>query len=161
MSAKQNQPGAEGATSEFVTVTIAGQLFGLPIMRVHDVFMPDSLTRVPLAPPDVAGVLNLRGRIVTAISMRRRLGLPAAGEGTVMAVGVDYKGEAYGLVIDAVGEVLRLPDAAREANPANLDPVWAQISAGIYRLEGRLMVILDVDRVLDPQTRGKLVAQAA
>ena len=62
---------------EYVTVTIGDQLFGLPISRVQDVFIPDRLTRVPLAPPEVAGVLNLRGRIVTAIDMRRRLGLPA------------------------------------------------------------------------------------
>ena len=64
--------------TEYVTVTIGGQLFGLPISRVQDVFMPDRLTRVPLAPPEIAGVLNLRGRIVTAIDMRRRLGLPRA-----------------------------------------------------------------------------------
>ena len=61
---------------EYVTAMIGGQLFGLPISRVQDVFMPDRMTRVPLAPPEIAGVLNLRGRIVTAIDMRRRLGLP-------------------------------------------------------------------------------------
>ena len=61
---------------EYVTVVIGDQLFGLPISRVQDVFMPDRLTRVPLAPPEIAGVLNLRGRIVTTIDMRRRLGLP-------------------------------------------------------------------------------------
>ena len=57
---------------------IAGQLFGLPILRVQDVFMPERVTRVPLAPPEIAGVLNLRGRIVTLIDMRCRLGLPRA-----------------------------------------------------------------------------------
>ena len=63
--------------TEYVTVTIGDQLFGLPISRVQDVFVPDRLTRVPLAPPEIAGMLNLRGRIVTAIDMRRRLGLGA------------------------------------------------------------------------------------
>src|ERR1051326_8818596 len=62
--------------TEYVTVMIGGQLFGLPISRVQDVFMPDRVTRVPLSAPEIAGVLNLRGRIVTAIDMRRRLGLP-------------------------------------------------------------------------------------
>ena len=63
---------------EYVTVTLDDQLFGLPIARVQDVFVPDRLTRVPLSPPEIAGVLNLRGRIVTAIDMRCRLGLPRA-----------------------------------------------------------------------------------
>ena len=61
---------------EYVTVMLDGQLFGLPISRVQDVFMPDRLTRVPLAAPEIAGVLNLRGRIVTAIDLRLRLGMP-------------------------------------------------------------------------------------
>ena len=60
---------------EYVTATVGGQLFGLPILRVQDVFLPERITRVPLAPPEVAGVLNLRGRIVTLIDMRRSLGL--------------------------------------------------------------------------------------
>ncbi len=96
---------------EYVTATIGGQLFGLPISRVQDVFMPERLTRVPLAPPEIAGVLNLRGRIVTAIDMRRRLGLPhaRATAAASMAVGIEHKGESYGLLIDAVGEVLKLP----------------------------------------------------
>ncbi|BBF91662.1 chemotaxis protein CheW [Blastochloris tepida] len=137
-------------TTEFVTVLIGGQLFGLPIERVHDVFMPDRLTRVPLAAPELAGVLNLRGRIVTAIDMRVRLGLPARDDGkTNMAVGIEHKGESYGLLIDQVGEVLKVSEATHEANPANLDPRWARVSAGVHRLDGQLMVILDVDRVLD------------
>src|SRR5712672_4145922 len=83
----------EGAVSEFVTAMIGGQLFGLPISRVQDVFMPDRITRVPLSAPEIAGVLNLRGRIVTAIDMRRRLGLGPAGEaGKRMAIGIEYKG---------------------------------------------------------------------
>src|SRR5437588_11985132 len=91
---------------EYVTVMIGGQLFGLRISRVQDVFMPDRLTRVPLAPPEIAGVLNLRGRIVTAVDLRRRLGMaPRAGGRPAMAVGIELKGESYGLLIDSVGEV--------------------------------------------------------
>jgi purine-binding chemotaxis protein CheW len=72
---------AEGAMTEYVTTMIGGQLFGMPISRVQDVFMPERLTRVPLSSSDVAGVLNLRGRIVTAIDMRARLGLPKNEDG--------------------------------------------------------------------------------
>jgi purine-binding chemotaxis protein CheW len=107
------------------------------------------MTRVPLSAPEVAGVLNLRGRIVTAINMRRRLGLPQReGNHGIMAVGIEYRGESYGLIIDEVGEVLNLDASGREANPANLDGRWAEISGGVHRLSGQLMVILDVERVL-------------
>jgi purine-binding chemotaxis protein CheW len=136
---------------EYVTAMIGGQLFGLPISRVQDVFMPERLTRVPLAGPDIAGLLNLRGRIVTVIDMRRRLDLPAQqdGGGRPMAVGVEHRGESHGLLIDEIGEVLKLQAASREDNPVNLDGRLARVSAGVHRLEGRLLVILDVERVLD------------
>jgi purine-binding chemotaxis protein CheW len=136
--------------TEYVTATVAGQLFGLPIARVQDVFVLDRLTRVPLATPEIAGVLNLRGRIVTAIDMRRRLGLAPAGESRKrMAIGIEYKGESYGLLIDAIGEVLNLPSSGRDGNPVNLEPRLARVSAGVHRLEDRLLVVLDIDRVLD------------
>ena len=140
----------EGAVTEYVTTMIGDQLFGLPISRVQDVFMPERLTRVPLSSSDVAGVLNLRGRIVTAIDMRARLGLPKSESGRPpMAVGVDLRGESYGLLIDLIGEVLKLSDDSREENPVNLDPRMAKMAAGVHRLDGQLMVVLDVDRVLE------------
>jgi purine-binding chemotaxis protein CheW len=136
--------------TEYVTATVAGQLFGLSIARVQDVFVLDRLTRVPLSPPEIAGVLNLRGRIVTAIDLRRRLGLAPSGEARKrMAIGIEHKGESYGLLIDVIGEVLNLPSSGREGNPVNLEARLARVSAGVHRLEDRLMVVLDVDRVLD------------
>jgi purine-binding chemotaxis protein CheW len=112
--------------------------------------MPERLTRVPLASNDVAGVLNLRGRIVTAIDMRARLGLPKEETGRPpMAVGVELRGESYGLLIDSIGEVMKLPDEGREVNPVNLDPRMTEMSAGVHRLDGQLMVVLDVERVLE------------
>ena len=141
------------AEIEFVTVLIADQLFGLPISRVHDVFMVDRLTRVPLAPPEIAGILNLRGRVVTMIDMRRRLDLPAREEGRGnMAVGIEQRGESYGLLIDSVGEVLKIPAASREPNPVNLDPRWLLVADGVVQLDDRLMVVLDVERVLELKT---------
>jgi purine-binding chemotaxis protein CheW len=136
--------------AEFVTVTIGDHLFGLPISRVQDVFVPERLTRVPLAPPDVAGILNLRGRIMTVIEMRSRLDLGTRQpDQPVMAIGIEFKGESYGLLVDSVGEVMQLQSSACEANPANLDPRLVRVASGIYRLEGQLMIVLDVDRVLD------------
>ena len=134
----------------YVTAMIDGQLFGLPIVRVQDVFIPERLTRVPLAPPEIVGVLNLRGRIVTLIDLRRRFGLRERKEGEdVMAIGVESRGESYGLLIDRVGEVVELEGVAREPNPVNLDQRLAQMSSGIYRLDDQLLIVVDVDRVLD------------
>jgi purine-binding chemotaxis protein CheW len=135
---------------EYVTVTVGAQAFGVPIGRVQDVFLPERLTRVPLAPIEIAGLINLRGRIVTLIDMRRRLDLaPLGADARPMAVGVEQRGESYGLLVDAVGEVLRLSAESRDSNPLNLDPCWFRVAAGVHRLEDRLLVVLDVDKVLD------------
>lgn len=136
--------------TEFVTFTVAGQLFGLPIARVQDVFKPARITRVPLAAVEIAGVLNLRGRIVTVIEMRHRLGVKRReASDAPMAIGIEAKGESFGLLVDTIGEVLKLAEADREQNPINLDRKLATLSAGVYRLDGQLLVVLDVDRVLD------------
>src|ERR1700733_14428726 len=114
--------GATESFTEYVTAMIGGQLFGLPIERVQDVFKPTNITRVPLAAPEIAGVLNLRGRIVTAIRLSRRLDLESRAEETApMAIGIERGPESFGLLVDTVGEVLNLPDGEREPNPINLD----------------------------------------
>jgi purine-binding chemotaxis protein CheW len=148
MSAEANE--LEQPTEGFVTVVTGGQLFGLRLERVRDVFVPRGLSPVPLAPPEVAGVLNLRGRIVTAIDLRRRLGLSRRTDGgSPFAVGIEERGELYGLIVDQVGAVLRLKRSSYEANPVNLDQRWAQVCAGVHRLDHGLMVVLDVDKVLN------------
>ncbi|MCZ8124548.1 MAG: chemotaxis protein CheW [Magnetospirillum sp.] len=131
-------------------MTVADQLFGIPVLTVQDVLGPQRITRIPLAPPEVAGALNLRGRIVTAIDVRRRLGLAKRETDKVnMNVVVDHKGELYALIVDNVGEVLSLQADAYERNPATLDPRWREVSGGIYRLKGKLLVVLEVARLLD------------
>ena len=100
------------------------------VERFHDVFVG-------------AGVKRAR-------DMRARLGLPKNEDGRPpMAVGVDLRGESYGLLIDQIGEVLKLADDGREENPVNLDPRMAKLAGGVHRLDGQLMVVLDVDRVLE------------
>jgi purine-binding chemotaxis protein CheW len=135
--------------AEYVTVTIGSQLFGLPIGRVQDVFVLSQMTRVPLAPDDIAGVINLRGRIVTAIDLRQRLGVSGSAGRAQMAVGIESEGESYGLVIDAVGEVVKLGNETFEPVPVNLDERLKRVASGVHRLDGALLVVLDVDRLLD------------
>lgn len=136
-------------TREYVTATIDGQLFGVPVLSVQDVLGPQKLANIPLAPNEIAGALNLRGRIVTAIDLRRRLGLPAADKVTSMSIVIDHHGELYSLLIDEVGEVLSVPSNNYERNPPTLDSRWREVSGGIYRLDGQLMVFLEVERLLE------------
>ncbi|MBK1622006.1 MULTISPECIES: chemotaxis protein CheW [Afifella] len=135
------------AANQYVTVRIGGQRFGLPIAAVHEVFVPEQVTRVPLAPKEVEGVLNLRGRIVTTIDLRQLLGFPPSDAKEKMAVGIEYKSESFGLIIDEVGEVMHLEEAL-EPCPPNLDPRWAEIVKGVYHVSGELMLILDVEAAL-------------
>ncbi len=138
-------------TREYVTFRISDQLFGLSVIEIHDVFRPTRMTPVPLSGLEIAGVLNLRGRIVTAIDARSRLGLPPRvkdKQDQMLAIGVEYGGESFGLVVDEIGEVVRLEEADMEQNPVNLDATWSSVSRGVYRLDDRLLVIMDIDRML-------------
>jgi purine-binding chemotaxis protein CheW len=146
--------GDDGET--FVTFTVIDQRFGVPVSRVQDILMPERIAPVPLAPPAVRGAINLRGRIVTVIDVRTRLGLPArddaveggAANGT-MGVTVEYRGEFYTLLVDRIGDIVALPPQRWEDKPSTLDPAWRDMTSGVFRLEDGLMVVLDVDRLLN------------
>jgi purine-binding chemotaxis protein CheW len=152
--ARQNEPAAyESEASQLVTIEVAGQIFGLPILKVRDVFVLSEVTRVPLAPPTVAGLFNLRGRILTILSMRAMLGIPPAPDGTAqIAVGIDWQGESFGLLVDRVREVMAVDPTNREPNPVNLDPRWAGLSAGVHRLPDGLLVEFDLEAIFSERT---------
>ncbi|MBW8268407.1 chemotaxis protein CheW [Caldovatus sp. SYSU G05006] len=138
-----------GGEEIFLTLTVAGQSCAVPVLAVRDVLATQAITRIPLAPPEVAGSLNLRGRIVTAVDLRRRLGLPPREPGeAAMNVVVEQQGELYALLADAVGEVMPLPREGFAPNPPTLDPLWREISRGVHREDGRLLIVLEVERVL-------------
>jgi purine-binding chemotaxis protein CheW len=133
-----------------VTMSIGGQLFGIPVLKVQDVLGPQTITRVPLAPIEVAGSLNLRGRIVTAVDVRLRLGLPKReNDKTAMSVVVEHDGELYSLLVDSVGEVLSLESRDYQRNPPTLNPRLREFSDGIYRLNDSLLVVLSVSSLLN------------
>jgi purine-binding chemotaxis protein CheW len=155
----RREPADEGAKEAgervFVTLTVADQLCGVPVESVRDVLGEQAITRIPLAPPEIAGSLNLRGHIVTAIDLRRRLGLPDAPTGTPrMSVVAEQGNELYALLVDQVSEVLSLQAETFERNPPTLPPAWAAHAEGVHRLKDRLMVVLDVGRVLALSSEG-------
>ena len=136
------------------TRSVSGPRCGIPVRVVRDVLGPQAITRIPLAPPEVAGSLNLRGRIVTAVDLRRRLGLPARGADAAqpMSVVVEHGTDLYSLLADGVGDVVPLAAQGFAPNPPTLDAAWRETSRGVHRdvpgEEGRLLIVLDVERVL-------------
>ncbi len=149
-SLARNALPADAADEIYLTLTVADQLCGVPVLAIRDVLGVQSITRIPLAPAEVAGSLNLRGRIVTAIDLRCRLGLPPRPEGHrgAMSIVVEWDGELYSLLADQVGEVLPLPRTERASNPVTLDGVWRDVSQGVHRIGERLLIVIDVERML-------------
>ncbi len=138
--------------AEFVTFLLGDQQFGLPIQRVHEVFAANQITSVPLAPPMIKGLLNLRGRVVTAVCLRSLLGLSGeAAAGDAMAIGIESGGEQFALLVDRIGDVMRLPAAGLEPNPIHMTAGWQSLSRGVYRLDGSILVILELDKLISTE----------
>lgn len=154
MSAASQAQASNLAQNDYLTIQISGQLFGIPVLLVQDVLRRQTVTRVPLAPPEVAGALNLRGRIVTAIDVRKRLNLPPAkeGESRDISVVVEHEGDLYSLIIDDVGDVLSLDESTFQDVPATLDPKWRDVAVAVHRLSDRLLIVMDVPHLLKGQT---------
>ena len=142
--------GPSPAMTTLVTLSVGGQLCGVPVEDVRDVLHVQAITRIPLARPEIAGSLNLRGRIVTAIDLRRRLGLaPALPDSPCMNLVTEHEGDLYALQVDGVREVVSLAADLLEPNPPTLPRAWAQHSAGIFQMPDGLLVMLDLGRLLD------------
>lgn len=138
--------------SDFVTFRVGEQLCGVDAARVQHVFRPRALTEAPLAPPEIRGVMSLRGRIVVAVCARTRLGLEPGPE--PIAVGIEHEGDSYGLLVDSVGEVVTLEPAELAAPPGVLPPRWADSVQAVCQLDRELLLILDAARLLAPRPAG-------
>ena len=133
----------------YVTAKLDAHWFALPINAVREVFVLNRITKVPLAPAFLIGVLNLRGRIVTALDMRQILGFAPATSGPKLAIGVERQGELFGLAVDEMGDVLSSHPSEREGPPTNLDRRWKDIVTGVQRVGDNLVLIVHVDRLFD------------
>ena len=138
-----------GETQVYVTMLLADQLCGIPALAVRDILGPQPTTRIPLAPPEVAGSLNLRGRIVTAVDLRRRLRLPPRPDNEPgMAVVTEQGSDLYALLVDQVDAVITLRVGQVEATPPTVPAVWAANCTGVARIDAGLMLLLDCDSLL-------------
>jgi purine-binding chemotaxis protein CheW len=133
-----------------VTFRINDQLYGIPILQVQDVLSARDISRIPLAPRMIAGSLNLRGRIVTTVDLRLRLGLSGfENPQRQMSIVVELQGELYSLLIDEIGKVVKLFDKDLQRNPATMKHSIRDISAGVFSDEEELMVVVVLDALLE------------
>jgi purine-binding chemotaxis protein CheW len=133
----------------YVTMRVDNQLFGIPVVNVRDVLRQQKITEIPLSAPEIAGSLNLRGRIVTVINLRRRLRLSERkNDEKSMFVVVEYRSELYSLMVDSVSEVMTVSDRNIDKSPTNLGGAWKDVTTGIFKLSGELLVIMDVQKLL-------------
>jgi purine-binding chemotaxis protein CheW len=140
-------------TDDFVTFTVSGQLFGIPVLQVSDILTIEKIAAVPLAPLQVKGSINLRGRIVTVIDVRTSLGIPlnpesGNGASKKMGVTVEQGNDLYTLLVDQIGEVVSVASEQREPVPQTIDPKWKGVALSVYRLEEKLMIVLDPDQLI-------------
>ena len=145
-------PARREIEERYFTVKVGGEWFGMPVACVHTVFLVEALTRIPLAPPAITGLVNLRGRIVTAICLRARLGMKPRPPGQLLAIGIEHRGEALALVVDKAGDVLTLTDAGRIETPRHMPPARAALTESVRQLENGLVCILDLAAVFDLNT---------
>jgi len=132
------------------TFFIADFFFGVDVLRVQEVLRAQPMTRVPQAPEVIEGLINLRGQIVTAIDMRRRLKLaPRPADAAPMNMVIRTEDGAVSLLVDEIGDVLDVDSAAWERAPENLDAQVRDLIRGVYKLDGRLLLVLDTEKAAE------------
>jgi len=136
-------------TKQFCTFFLNGLFFGVEVLKVQEVIRYQEMTRVPLAPGMIRGLINLRGQIVTAIDLRHRLELPArAGAALPMNVVVRSEDGAVSLLVDEIGDVVEIQDDTYERPPETLKGVARELIQGVYKLKDRLLLILDTEKTI-------------
>jgi len=138
------------ASLQYATFEVAGQLFGVEVAAVQEVLSFSEYTSVPLAPPAVGGLFNLRGQVIAAVDLRVQLGLARqALEGPVMNVILRGDDEPVSLLVDRIGEVVDLDESTFEPPPDTLTGPARKLVVGTFKLDDRLMLALDVDSAVD------------
>jgi len=134
---------------EYVTFRLADQWLGIPVMVVQEVLVAMRIARVPMSPEAIAGFLNLRGQIVTAVDLRTTLRLPNRDtDAEVMNVVVRHESELFAFMVDEVGDVVSVPNDTVAPAPATLDARWRTVCTGIVRRERGLLLVMSVHEVL-------------
>jgi len=137
------------ANEQYCTFSLAGLHFGIPVEQVQEVIRPQDMTPVPLAPSVISGLINLRGQIVTAMDLRRRLGLPARpADKPPMNIVVRNDDSALSFLVDAIGDVIEVTAETFEEPPDTLTGEARELILGAHKLDGRLLLVLDTARTM-------------
>lgn len=140
-----------------------GDLFvGVDVSEVQEVLLQQPMTKVPLAPGVVRGLINLRGQIVTAVELRRRLGLPdRQADAEAMNVIVHTSGGISSLLVDQIGDVVEVDSDAVQPSPATVAPTVRELMRGVVKTEDRLLLVLDVEQVVESGAEVAMLGQSA
>jgi purine-binding chemotaxis protein CheW len=142
---------------QLVVFSLAEESFGVPIDQVREIIRFTSVTSMPKAPDGVLGVINLRGKVIPVVSLRERFGFAQKDpDETTRIVVSDVGGQTVGFVVDAVNEVLRISDADDEPAPTTTSTAVASLIKGIGKVNGRLIILLDSERVFDVSTESEV-----
>jgi len=138
-------PGAQ----QFCTFYVDGQFFGVPVQQVQEVIRYQEMTRVPLVPKVIRGLINLRGQIVVAVDLRHRLNAPQlAGDKLPMNVVIRTGDGVVSLLVDEIGDVLEVRDDSFEAPPETLRSESRELVLGVHKLADDLLLVLDTERAV-------------
>ncbi|HEY3381289.1 MAG TPA: chemotaxis protein CheW [Vicinamibacterales bacterium] len=141
---------AEAGDRQFATFFVDNLLFGVEVLRVQEVLRYQEMTPVPRAPEQIEGLINLRGQIVTAIDVRRRLGLGARESGrTPMNMVIRAEDGAVSLLVDEIGDVLDVEQSDFEPVPENVAPSIRDLTTGVYKMKERLLLVLDTNKAIE------------
>jgi purine-binding chemotaxis protein CheW len=142
-------------TAQFLTAYVNGHYLGFPISNVQDVTGPQDITGIPRSHESVAGILNLRGRIVCAVDMNRRFNEPSRGDAIrFMGIIVESRDELFSMLVDKVEDVLTIDVGDIEKAPVTLNPVWHAVCSGVYQIRDKIMIIVDPEKILDIEMTG-------
>lgn len=137
------------AERQFCTFYVDGHYVGIDVVEVQEVIRYQEMTNVPLAPPEISGLINLRGQIVTALDLRRRFGMPDRPEDQLpMNVVVRTSEGSVSLLVDEIGDVLDVDDRSFERPPETLDAATRRLVKGAYKLDGKLLLVLETERAV-------------
>ncbi len=144
-----SSPDQSGPNCQYATFFVDGMYFGVEVQKVQEVLRYQDMTRVPLAPQIIQGLINLRGHIVTAIDMRRRLQLtPREKDSLPMNMVIRFEEETVSLLVDEIGDVIEVSGSCYEPPPVNMPAAQRSLVDGVYKLDDGLMLVLNTDRTL-------------
>ncbi|OPY80763.1 MAG: Chemotaxis protein CheW [Syntrophorhabdus sp. PtaU1.Bin153] len=149
----------DGRILQLVTFKLGQEEFGVDILKVQEINRMMDITRIPNAPPFIEGVINLRGKIIPIVDLRKRLGFldgDGASEKTTRIIVIELDGLVLGFIVDSVSEVLRIPENTIEPAPSIVGGIESEYIEGVGKLDNRLLILLELKRLFSSPDRNAI-----